>query len=189
MGTLVGVVRVALGQLNLTVGDLDGNVARIAESVARAGDADLVCFPELAVTGYPPEDLVLRRAFVDDQLAALERLAKDLDGAPVVVTGFVDRSERGVHNAAAVLSGGQVRARYHKIRLPNYGVFDERRYFVAGEAGVSDTAGGVAFGVSVCEDAWAPGPPFAWALTTQPLVRRRPAPHLWSTIAPRGYRC
>jgi NAD+ synthase (glutamine-hydrolysing) len=165
------VIRVALGQLNLTVGDLDGNVAQIAECVERAGDADLVCFPELAVTGYPPEDLVLRRAFVDDQLAALERLAKDLDGGPVVVTGFVDRSERGVHNAAAVLSGGRVRARYHKIRLPNYGVFDERRYFVAGETGVIDSAGGVAFGVSVCEDAWAPGPPFAaYADADVPLI-------------------
>ncbi|MEX2274129.1 MAG: NAD+ synthase [Actinomycetota bacterium] len=155
-------VRIALGQLNTTVGDLDGNVSRMAEWAARAaeGGADLVCFPELAVTGYPPEDLVLRRSFVDDNLAAVSRLAKQVEGGPTVVTGFVDRTGRGLHNAAAVLQGGEVRSRYHKIKLPNYGVFDERRYFVAGTSATIDEAAGAAFGMSVCEDAWTPGDPF-----------------------------
>ncbi|MEX0755173.1 MAG: NAD+ synthase [Actinomycetota bacterium] len=165
--------RIALGQLNTTVGDLDGNVARMTEWTARSADAgaDLVCFPELAVTGYPPEDLVLRRAFVDDQLEALDRLAKQVADGPVVVTGFVDRSDRGLHNAVGVLAGGTVRSRYRKIRLPNYGVFDERRYFTPGDAGTVDVAGDVGFGVSVCEDAWAPGLPFdGYASAGVPVV-------------------
>jgi NAD+ synthase (glutamine-hydrolysing) len=156
------VVRIALGQLNTTVGDLDGNVERIAEWAARATSegADVVLFPELAITGYPPEDLVLRPEFVDDNLAALDRLAKDTaDGCDVVV-GFVDRSEAGLHNGAALLRGGQVATRYAKCKLPNYGVFDEKRYFVPGAASARVVIGGEDVGISVCEDAWLPGPPF-----------------------------
>src|SRR5688572_15890278 len=92
---------------------------------ATAAGADLICFPELAVTGYPPEDLVLRPEFVRDNLAALDALAKHTADGCGVITGFVDRSERGLHNASAFLLAGEVRARYHKIRLPNFGVFDE----------------------------------------------------------------
>ncbi len=98
-------VRIALGQLNTTVGDLEGNVDRLAEWSARATEAgaDLICFPELAISGYPPEDLVLRPEFVRDNLEALEELARrTADGCPVL-TGFIDRSERGIHNAAALL--------------------------------------------------------------------------------------
>jgi NAD+ synthase (glutamine-hydrolysing) len=156
------VVRIALGQLNTTVGDLDGNVDRMASWARRATaeKADVVLFPELAITGYPPEDLVLRPEFVDDNLAALERLAKETaDGCDVVV-GFVDRSGAGLHNAAALLRGGQVATRYAKCKLPNYGVFDEKRYFVPGTASARVAIGGEDVGLSVCEDAWLPGPPF-----------------------------
>ena len=155
--------RIALGQLNLTVGDLAGNVEKMAAAAARATEAhaELVCFPELSITGYPPEDLVLRPEFVRDNLAALDELAaKTVDACPVIA-GFVDRSERGLHNASAYLAGGEVRVRYHKIVLPNYGVFDEKRYFVPGERSEQISLGGISVGLSVCEDAWQPGRPFA----------------------------
>jgi NAD+ synthase (glutamine-hydrolysing) len=156
------VVRIALGQINPTVGDLDGNAATMAEWAARATDAgaDLVCFPELAITGYPPEDLVLRPQFVKDNLSTLEALAvATARGCPVLV-GFVDRTEHGLHNAAGLLKGGEVLARYHKVKLPNYGVFDEQRYFVPGTADCPIRLGSSALGISVCEDAWGPGLPW-----------------------------
>src|SRR5919201_1446214 len=155
-------VRIALGQIDTTVGDLEGNVAAMAEWTARATDlrADLVCFPELAITGYPPEDLVLRPEFVDDNLEALERLAKLTAGGCGVLTGFVDLTERGRHNAAALLKEGRVVERYHKIKLPNYGVFDEQRTFVPGSEACSVRLGDSSLGISVCEDAWAPGSPY-----------------------------
>ena len=155
-------VRIALGQLNTTVGDLDGNVARMADWTARATNegADVVLFPELAITGYPPEDLVLRPEFVEDNLAALQRLAKETAAGCDVIVGFVDRSETGLHNAAALLRDGTVAARYAKNKLPNYGVFDEKRYFVPGTSSTRVTIGGSDVGLSVCEDAWLPGPPF-----------------------------
>jgi NAD+ synthase (glutamine-hydrolysing) len=156
------VVRIALGQLNTTVGDLDGNVARLADAAKRATaeGADAVVFTELAVTGYPPEDLVLRRSFVDDNLVALDALAAATAEGCTVFVGFADRSPAGVHNATAVLRDGAVVARYAKCKLPNYGVFDERRTFVPGaESEIVDVAG-TPIGLSICEDAWAPGPPF-----------------------------
>ena len=155
-------VRIALGQLNTTVGDLDGNAQRIADAAARAtaAGADAIVLPELAITGYPPEDLVLRRAFVDDTLAAVDALAQATAAGCDVIVGFVDRSAAGVHNAAAVLQGGAVTARYAKCKLPNYGVFDERRTFVAGTEGVTVEVAGIDVGLSICEDAWEPGPPF-----------------------------
>ncbi|MGH2572533.1 MAG: NAD+ synthase [Actinomycetota bacterium] len=155
-------VRIGLGQINTTVGDHTGNVTKMAEWAARAteGGADLVCFPELAVTGYPPEDLVLRPEFVRDNLEALDELARLTAGACAVLTGFVDRSERGLHNAAALLAEGRVVARYHKVKLPNYGVFDEQRYFVPGTAACPIRVASSALGISVCEDAWSPGRPW-----------------------------
>ncbi|HZT09751.1 MAG TPA: NAD+ synthase, partial [Actinomycetota bacterium] len=155
-------VRIALGQLNTTVGDLDGNVARMADWTARATQegADVVLFPELAITGYPPEDLVLRPEFVEDNLAALQRLAKETAAGCDVIVGFVDRSEAGLHNSAALLRDGTIAARYAKNKLPNYGVFDEKRYFVPGTSSTRVTIGGIDVGISVCEDAWLPGPPF-----------------------------
>jgi len=155
------VIRIALGQVNSTVGDLGGNVEALSDRAARATEAgaDIVCFPELAVTGYPPEDLVLRPGFVADNLEALTELALRTAAGAAVLTGFVDRTERGLHNAAALLRGGTVEARYHKMTLPNYGVFDERRYFVPGSTACAVRFGSSALGLSVCEDAWEPGPP------------------------------
>ena len=154
--------RIALGQVNLTVGDLDGNVSLMADRArdATAAGADLVVFPELAVTGYPPEDLVLRRSFVDDNLAALATLGAATAATCPIVTGFVDRSDAGLHNALAVLREGGIDTRYHKCRLPNYGVFDEERYFEPGAGGETVDVAGTGMGLSVCEDAWLPGPPW-----------------------------
>jgi NAD+ synthase (glutamine-hydrolysing) len=155
-------VRIALAQINTTVGDLDGNVERMVAVAAEAtaAGADLVCFPELAVTGYPPEDLVFREAFVTDNLAALDDLAVRSAGGCAVLAGFVDRSDLGLHNAAGLLSGGRIVGRYHKHRLPNYGVFDEARYFVPGQVGCSLRLASSALGITVCEDIWSRGPPF-----------------------------
>jgi len=155
-------VRIALGQINTTVGDLAGNVDRMVAATvdAAAAGADLVCFPELSVTGYPPEDLVLRPAFVDDNLAALHDLAVRTADACPVLTGFVDRSDRGLHNAAGLLSGGRLVASYHKVHLPNYGVFDERRYFVPGDTGCPVRLASSSLGISICEDAWMAGTPW-----------------------------
>ena len=155
-------VRIALGQINTTVGDLDGNVETMVECTKRATEshADVVCFPELAITGYPPEDLVLRPEFVRDNLAALEELAERTIDACAVLTGFVDRTERCLHNAAALVHEGRIVERYHKVHLPNFGVFDERRYFVPGDAACSVRLGGSDLGLSVCEDAWHDGAPF-----------------------------
>jgi NAD+ synthase (glutamine-hydrolysing) len=156
------VVRIALGQINTTVGDIDGNVAKMVDFSARAAEegAELVCFPELAVTGYPPEDLVLRPEIIQDNLAALKELARATSESCAVLTGFIDRTTRGLHNAAGLLKNGRVEARYHKVKLPNYGVFDEKRYFEPGDAACTVRLASSDLGISVCEDAWAPGPPF-----------------------------
>ncbi len=157
-------------QINLVVGDIGGNVERILDAIRWAEEcqADLVLFPELAIPGYPPEDLVLREAFVRDNIAALHDLATHT-GDTAAVIGFVDRGtgrrdDAGpirVHNAAGLIAGGGLRGVYHKGLLPNYGVFDEDRYFVAGANGNALWGiNGVAAGVSVCEDIWVPdGPP------------------------------
>jgi NAD+ synthase (glutamine-hydrolysing) len=140
--------------------------------------ADLVCFPELAITGYPPEDLVLRRSFVEGNLEAIEELARQTAGGCAVLTGFVDRSGRGLHNAAGLLRDGRVEARYHKHKLPNYGVFDEQRYFVPGEEGCRLRLAGSDLGISVCEDAWKPGPPFdEYAGTVQVIPNINASPY------------
>jgi NAD+ synthase (glutamine-hydrolysing) len=167
------VIRVALAQIDTTVGDLEGNVELMTAWSARAteANADVVVFPELAITGYPPEDLVLRPAFVDDNLEAVLRLAKDTAGGCSILTGFVDRTERGIHNAAALLANGDVVASYHKVKLPNYGVFDEQRTFVPGDAECAVRLAGSELGLSICEDAWAPGAPFdAYAERETPVI-------------------
>src|SRR4051812_47750664 len=122
-------LRIALAQVDAVVGDIAGNAARIAELTARARDAGarLVCFPELALTGYPPEDLLLKEHFLEDARAALHELALATTQI-VAIVGYPERAE-DVHNAAAILADGEVRATYRKVHLPNYGVFDELRYF------------------------------------------------------------
>jgi NAD+ synthase (glutamine-hydrolysing) len=152
-------LRVALAQLNPTVGDIAGNAAKIADAIhdAREAGAQLVVLPELALTGYPPEDLLLKTHFVDAAGAALEELASDVEGI-VALVGFPERSD-DVYNAAAVLADGRVAAIYRKMFLPNYGVFDEHRYFQAGIEPALIELNGVALGLTICEDIWEPGPP------------------------------
>lgn len=147
--------RLALAQINPTVGDLAGNTGLVRRWLAKAesAGADLAAFPELAITGYPPEDLLLKPSFVGDNLRQLETLARDV-GETAAVVGFVDRSDAGIHNAAAVLWRGKVRAVYQKAELPNYGVFDEKRYFVPGKRYPLFLIRGVRVGISICEDAW-----------------------------------
>jgi NAD+ synthase (glutamine-hydrolysing) len=155
-------LRVALCQLNTTVGDLDRNANRIIDALARAeaAGADVAAFPELAITGYPPEDLVLKPGFVADNQAALAKVAART-GRCAAVVGFVDAG-RDLHNAAAICAGGDVVGVYRKRLLPNYAVFDEQRYFTPGyEALELYVIGGVRVGVSVCEDAWSPTGPVA----------------------------
>jgi NAD+ synthase (glutamine-hydrolysing) len=169
-------LRLALCQINATVGDLAGNANRIREGIdaARQAGAELVLFPELALTGYPPEDLLLREHFLTDTGAQLHELASGVEGI-VAIVGFPERipgAIRGsapgspgpvaavVHNSAAVLNGGAVQSVYRKIHLPNYGVFDEQRYFKPGEeSGVVIEVGGHRVGLTVCEDLWVAGPP------------------------------
>ena len=155
-------LRIALCQLNTTVGDLDGNTARILDALgtAETAGADLAAFPELAITGYPPEDLVLKPGFVADNRAALAKVAARTARCAAVV-GFVDAG-RDLHNAAAVCIGGEVAGIYRKRLLPNYAVFDEQRYFTPGnEQPELYVIGGVRVGVSICEDAWSPNGPIA----------------------------
>lgn len=155
-------IRVALCQLPTVVGDLDGNVQRITAALAQAEavSADLAVFPELTVTGYPPEDLLLKPGFVADNLAALEKVAQATEQCAAVV-GFVDEG-LDLYNAAAFCAGGEVKGVYHKVNLPNYSVFDEQRYFAPGRgAGQLYVVGGVRTGVSVCEDAWDPTGPLS----------------------------
>jgi NAD+ synthase (glutamine-hydrolysing) len=152
-------VRLALCQMNATVGDIAGNAERIRAGLdgARAAEADLVLFGELALTGYPPEDLLLREHFLSDARAALAKLAADTHGV-VAIVGFPERAEH-VYNAAAVLADRAIQTIYRKVHLPNYGVFDEQRYFQPGIAGATIEVGGQRIGLTVCEDIWQPGPP------------------------------
>jgi NAD+ synthase (glutamine-hydrolysing) len=157
MGTTI---RIALAQINCTVGDLKGNCRKILEysEKAKECDADLVSFPELAVTGYPPEDLLLKPKFVEDNVTALQELSRSIKNI-VAVVGFVDNGRRAVYNSAAVISAGEIKGIYHKMRLPNYAVFDEKRYFKPGKNPLVFLFGQQPFGVTICEDIWLPGGP------------------------------
>jgi NAD+ synthase (glutamine-hydrolysing) len=162
-------MRLALAQLNPTVGDIAGNEAKVRESLARAREAgaQLALFPELVVSGYPPEDLLLKEHFLADARAAVERIAADAHGI-VAVVGFPERAD-DAYNAAAVCADGAVRAVYRKVNLPNYGVFDELRYFQRGPGGAIVEVDGVKVGLTICEDIWVPGPP----LTDEALAGAR----------------
>ena len=156
-------LRVALCQCNLPVGDLEGNLDRIGGLVARAAarGADLTVFPELSLTGYPPEDLLLNPRFTEAAAAGAERLAAAVSGT-VAVVGLPTLAG-DVYNAAAVLADGAVAATYRKHFLPNYAVFDEQRYFGRGDAALTFDLRGIRVGVTVCEDLWYPGGPGRWA--------------------------
>src|ERR671939_1940034 len=152
-------LRAALAQINPVVGDIAGNAQKIREYIDRARDegAHLVVFPELALTGYPPEDLLLKTHFLDAAAAALRSLAAEVRDV-VALVGFPERAD-DVYNAAAVLADGEVAAVYRKIFLPNYGVFDEQRYFASGSEAAVFELDGVTIGLTICEDIWEPGPP------------------------------
>ena len=163
--------RVALAQINPTVGDLDGNVRKIVEGMAHARELGcrLVAFPELAIPGYPPEDLLFKRAFIEANLRALDEVTRASRGLTAVV-GFIDKRD-DIFNAAAVLHDGARAGVYHKQYLPNYGVFDENRYFQAGAEAPVFTVGETCFAVNVCEDIWYPTGPTTWqALAGAELV-------------------
>ena len=153
-------LRLGLAQINTTVGDLTGNTERILKSIDQAKKlgVDLLTFPELAVCGYPPEDLLLMPSFVEDNLGCLEQIAPRAEGITVVV-GFVDRSEGDIYNAAAVLHDGKVASVHHKVYLPNYGVFDENRYFQAGDSPLVFALQGHRVGINIREDIWYPAGP------------------------------
>ena len=152
-------MRVALAQLNVVVGDLDGNVGRIASAVeeAKRAAADLVVLPELAVTGYPPEDLLLRPGFIRAAREAVDEVARGCDGIVALVGG--PAFDRDLANAAFVCAGGAVQGVYRKQFLPNYGVFDEHRYFAPGRELLLLRLGDALVGPTICEDVWQPGPP------------------------------
>jgi NAD+ synthase (glutamine-hydrolysing) len=158
-------VRVALAQIDPTVGDVDGNAAKIAEWIGRAEreGAELTIFPELCLPGYPAEDLYLKRHFVAANQRAIEELARGV-GKTTALVGFAEPVGGGgdfrhAHNSLAVLADGAVQAVYRKNRLPNYSVFDEQRYFVPGGEAATIELGGTRVGLTICEDVWAPGPP------------------------------
>ncbi|MEA2289688.1 MAG: hypothetical protein QOD55_1685 [Solirubrobacteraceae bacterium] len=162
-------MRLALAQINSTVGDIAGNEHKVRDRLARAREAgaQLVLFPELAVTGYPPEDLLLKEHFLRDARESVERIAADAQGI-VALVGFPERGA-DVYNAAAILADGRVQGVYRKVNLPNYGVFDELRYFQRGEGGALLDVDGVTVGLTICEDIWVPGPP----LTEEALAGAR----------------
>jgi NAD+ synthase (glutamine-hydrolysing) len=158
---MTGTLRIALSQLDAVVGDIPGNEAKIRDGLrrARGAGAQMVLFPELAVTGYPPEDLPLQEHFLADARAAVERIAEDATGI-VAIVGYPERG-LDVYNAAAVLADGGVRANYRKVHLPNYGVFDEVRYFQSGPGAAVIEVDGITVGLTICEDIWQPGIPMS----------------------------
>lgn len=153
-------LRLVLAQINPLVGDVDGNAARIIAAAERARDefrADAVLFPELCLTGYPPEDLLLRPGLHVRVLRALEEVKRRVTGITLIL-GLPQQAAGGLFNAAVVLRDGQLLGRYHKQHLPNYSVFDEKRYFAAGGEPCVVAINGVTVGITICEDVWHPGP-------------------------------
>ena len=152
-------LRLALAQINPKVGDVDGNAALAAEWIGRARDAgaDLVVLPELVISGYPPEDLLLKPHFLAACEEAVEGLAAQASGI-VAMIGCPVR-DAALHNGLVVIADGRIAARYRKVHLPNYGVFDERRWFDPGPVGELVSVDGALVGLTVCEDIWLPGPP------------------------------
>jgi NAD+ synthase (glutamine-hydrolysing) len=147
-------LRIAMAQINTTVGDFDGNVKKILGAIdnARVVKADIVTLPELAICGYPPEDLLFKPQFIQANLQSLQKIVEASQGITVVV-GYVD-SDGDIYNAAALISDGKLIGTYHKMYLPNYGVFDENRYFRAGGECPVYVINGIGIGINICEDIW-----------------------------------
>ena len=173
-------LRLAMAQLNLRVGDVAGNLARLVATAIRARDefhADGVIFPELALTGYPPEDLLFRRGLLQTSTAALEALGCQVQGIYLIV-GHPHPSETGLYNGATVLYNGRRLGTYYKHHLPNYAVFDEKRYFIPGTEPLVVEIAGVRVGITICEDVWQPGPVgAAVAAGAQVLVNLNASPY------------
>ncbi len=164
-------VRIAMAQINTTVGDLEGNTKKIVDGIQQAKEqqVDIVTFPELAVTGYPPQDLLLKPQFLHDNKTMLQRITDHTRGITAIV-GFVNQDD-DIYNAAAVIHDRQLLGVQHKVYLPNYGVFDENRYFQAGVPEHIYKIGDVIFGVNICEDIWYPeGPMVMQALSGAQLI-------------------
>lgn len=147
-------LRIGMAQINCTVGDLVGNTEKVLEYTAKAKDmsVDILSFPEMAITGYPPEDLLLKRDFIDENLKYLDIIKNKTEDICIVV-GFVNR-KKGIYNAAAVIKNKKIAGIYHKMLLPNYGVFDEKRYFKEGDEYKVFSLNDINFGVTICEDIW-----------------------------------
>ncbi|MFC2007667.1 NAD+ synthase [Chloroflexota bacterium] len=147
-------LRIAMAQINTTVGDFDGNTKKILEATAaaRSSGVDIITFPELAICGYPPEDLLFKQRFIEENQRSLEKVVAGSSGITLIV-GFVDAND-GIYNAAAVIHDGKLVDVYHKIYLPNYGVFDEQRYFRSGSKYPVYTIAGISIGINICEDIW-----------------------------------
>lgn len=180
-GSFVRNVRIALAQINTTVGDIYGNKGKIIEFIKQAisYNADVLLFPEMSITGYPPEDLLFKTHFIQDNIKALEEIAQHVPKSLIAVVGFVDM-DGDIYNAAAVMNNGKVIAKYYKNYLPNYGVFDEMRYFQKGNKALVIQFGDVRMGITICEDIWYPGGPArAEALygDAQILVNISASPH------------
>ncbi len=152
-------IRVALGQINTVLGDFDYNLNKILDYTKEAEklEADIIVFPELALTGYPPEDLVLKQSFIEKNTEYIKRLSQNV-GNIVVIVGFIDKQE-DIYNAAAIIHKGEIKGIYHKQYLPNYGVFDEKRYFQEGKKLTILQIENYKFGISICEDIWYPENP------------------------------
>ncbi len=150
----MNIIRIGMAQINCTVGDLAGNTEKILRYIENAQEmgVDILSFPEMAITGYPPEDLLLKRDFINENLRHLD-IIRNKTGDICVVVGFVDR-KKGIYNAAAVIHKKWIAGIYHKMLLPNYGVFDEKRYFKEGDEYKVFYLNKINFGVTICEDIW-----------------------------------
>ncbi|HAM38214.1 MAG TPA: NAD+ synthase [Elusimicrobia bacterium] len=148
-------LRIALAQINCTVGDLNGNYNKVIEYISKADNsgADIVAFPELTITGYPPEDLLLKPKFISDNLEIINKLSKKIKKI-VAIVGFVNKQKNNLFNSAAIIYDGKIKGIYNKMILPNYGVFDEKRYFHQGDNPIVFKYGKYIFGVGICEDIW-----------------------------------
>ncbi|MCM8830144.1 MAG: NAD+ synthase, partial [Candidatus Omnitrophica bacterium] len=149
-------IRIGIGQINPTVGDIKGNCEKILEYIKNAEEkkVDILAFPELSITGYPPEDLLLKPAFIKENINAVSSIEKKV-GNTIVIVGFVDVVKNNyLYNSAAIIYNKKRLATYYKVLLPNYGVFDEKRYFIGGNNPFIIDFSGIPFGVNICEDIW-----------------------------------
>ncbi len=170
-------MKIAIAQINPKVGDFDYNTSKIQEYISKASvrGVDIVVFGELALCGYPPEDLLFKKSFIDKNQKCLKKFARNTNRGPVVIIGYVNRKGRYIYNSAAVLSGGEVRDIYSKMYLPNYGVFDEKRYFKAGRDIPLYQYADIKFGLSICED--------LWKTNYAKILKKRQAPDIMINIS------